>query len=191
MRKREISPNHAALPNNIFMRDQERPTFIPTNTVVRAWAQHPAAAALLVGAESWFSRLLPKESWRAADERLTSLDESPPELPSGSLVILAGDQPAQAAAWAAARPELLLAWVPVPRTAGDEAGALALLRDQPAGPVATLALGEAGVRNAAVLAASILAARGDAKARRALDDFRAGQTEAVLAASLEGEKAHG
>ncbi len=106
-------------------------------------------------------------------------------------MILAGDQPAQAAAWAAARPDLVLVWVPVPREAGDESGALALLRDQPAGPVATLALGEAGVRNAAVLAASVLAVRGDAGARRALDDFRAGQTEAVLAASLEGEKAHG
>lgn len=54
----------------------------------------------------------------------------------------------------------------------------------PAGvPVATLAIGEAGAKNAALLAVSILALR-DAELRAALERFRAHQTSAVLAAKL-------
>ncbi|MGE5145729.1 MAG: 5-(carboxyamino)imidazole ribonucleotide mutase [Candidatus Eiseniibacteriota bacterium] len=45
-------------------------------------------------------------------------------------------------------------------------------------PVGTLAIGTAGAKNAALLAASILAL-GDAKVRKALDDWRAEQTAAV------------
>jgi 5-(carboxyamino)imidazole ribonucleotide mutase len=45
-------------------------------------------------------------------------------------------------------------------------------------PVGTLAIGAAGAKNAALLAASILAL-GDAKLRKALDDWRADQTAAV------------
>jgi 5-(carboxyamino)imidazole ribonucleotide mutase len=54
----------------------------------------------------------------------------------------------------------------------------------PAGiPVATLAIGEAGAKNAALLAVSILALH-DAGLRVALDRFRADQTSAVLEATL-------
>jgi len=54
----------------------------------------------------------------------------------------------------------------------------------PAGiPVGTLAIGAAGAKNAALLAASILAL-GDDTVRAALDDFRANQTAEVLAATL-------
>jgi len=45
-------------------------------------------------------------------------------------------------------------------------------------PVGTLAIGAAGAKNAALLAAAILAL-GDAKLRKALDDWRAEQTAAV------------
>jgi 5-(carboxyamino)imidazole ribonucleotide mutase len=45
-------------------------------------------------------------------------------------------------------------------------------------PVGTLAIGSAGAKNAALLAAAILAL-GDAKIRKALDDWRAEQTAAV------------
>jgi 5-(carboxyamino)imidazole ribonucleotide mutase len=45
-------------------------------------------------------------------------------------------------------------------------------------PVGTLAIGPAGAKNAALLAAAILAL-GDAKIRKALDDWRAEQTAAV------------
>lgn len=54
----------------------------------------------------------------------------------------------------------------------------------PAGvPVATVAIGEAGAKNAAVLAASILAVRYE-PIRVALDAFRAQQTEVVLQQEL-------
>jgi 5-(carboxyamino)imidazole ribonucleotide mutase len=54
----------------------------------------------------------------------------------------------------------------------------------PAGvPVGTLAIGQAGARNAALLAASILALH-DAEIREKLEDFRRSQTEHVLAAEL-------
>jgi 5-(carboxyamino)imidazole ribonucleotide mutase len=55
----------------------------------------------------------------------------------------------------------------------------------PAGvPVATLAIGTAGAKNAALLAASILALSDDT-VRMALQDFRANQTAEVLAATLD------
>ena len=51
-------------------------------------------------------------------------------------------------------------------------------------PVGTLAIGEAGARNAALLAAAILATS-DEKIRAELELFRRKQTESVLAAKLE------
>ena len=55
----------------------------------------------------------------------------------------------------------------------------------PAGvPVATFAIGKAGAVNAALFAAAIFAAGGDAKVKKALDAYRAGQTAKVLEAKL-------
>lgn len=51
-------------------------------------------------------------------------------------------------------------------------------------PVGTLAIGEAGAKNAALLAAAILATS-DEKIRAELELFRRKQTESVLAAKLE------
>lgn len=50
-------------------------------------------------------------------------------------------------------------------------------------PVGTLAIGSAGAKNAALLAAAILAVS-DEKLRRRLEDFRKKQTDAVLSAKL-------
>lgn len=50
-------------------------------------------------------------------------------------------------------------------------------------PVGTLAIGEAGAKNAALLAAAILATSDEA-IRRKLEDFRKKQSETVLAAKL-------
>jgi 5-(carboxyamino)imidazole ribonucleotide mutase len=50
-------------------------------------------------------------------------------------------------------------------------------------PVGTLAIGEAGAKNAALLAAAILATS-DKMIRQKLEDFRRKQSEAVLAAKL-------
>jgi 5-(carboxyamino)imidazole ribonucleotide mutase len=58
------------------------------------------------------------------------------------------------------------------------------IAQMPAGiPVGTLAIGEAGAKNAALLAAAILATS-DAKIRKNLEAFRRKQSEAVLAAKL-------
>jgi 5-(carboxyamino)imidazole ribonucleotide mutase len=50
-------------------------------------------------------------------------------------------------------------------------------------PVGTLAIGEAGAKNAALLAAAILATS-DNTIRQKLEAFRKNQSEAVLAAKL-------
>ncbi len=50
-------------------------------------------------------------------------------------------------------------------------------------PVATFAIGKPGAINAALFAAALLARR-DAKIKKALDAFRTGQTQKVLAAKL-------
>ena len=58
----------------------------------------------------------------------------------------------------------------------------------PAGiPVATFAIGQAGARNAALFAASILAAS-DREMAQKLVDFRQAQTEEVLSRHLPGSK---
>jgi 5-(carboxyamino)imidazole ribonucleotide mutase len=57
-------------------------------------------------------------------------------------------------------------------------------------PVATLAIGNAGARNAALLAVSILALR-NTGIRKQLEDFRATQTADVLAAELPAPDSHG
>lgn len=51
-------------------------------------------------------------------------------------------------------------------------------------PVATFAIGKAGAINAALFAAAMLASAGDKKVKKALETFRAEQTEKVLAAKL-------
>jgi len=50
-------------------------------------------------------------------------------------------------------------------------------------PVGTLAIGDAGAKNAALLAAAILSTS-DSTLRQKLEAFRAKQSEAVLAAKL-------
>jgi 5-(carboxyamino)imidazole ribonucleotide mutase len=69
--------------------------------------------------------------------------------------------------------------VPAPSKALNGLDSLLSIVQMPAGvPVATLAIGEAGARNAGLLAAQILALSDEALAQR-LDDYRRRQTEAV------------
>jgi len=71
--------------------------------------------------------------------------------------------------------------VPVVSQALNGMDSLLSIAQMPAGiPVGTLAIGKAGAINAALLAASILALRDPALAKR-LDEYRAQQTSAVLA----------
>jgi 5-(carboxyamino)imidazole ribonucleotide mutase len=81
----------------------------------------------------------------------------------------------------AAKTSLPVLGVPVQSKALSGIDSLLSIAQMPAGvPVGTLAIGRAGAVNAALLAAAILAIE-DEGIRRALDDFRARQTDGVLA----------
>ena len=80
----------------------------------------------------------------------------------------------------AAKTSLPVLGVPVQSRALNGLDSLLSIAQMPAGiPVGTLAIGEAGATNAALLAASILAIS-DPAVRAALDAFRADQTAGVL-----------
>lgn len=84
----------------------------------------------------------------------------------------------------AAHTHLPVLGVPVESKVLRGVDSLLSIVQMPAGiPVATLAIGTAGAKNAALLAASILALSDDA-AHAALQKFRANQTAEVLAAQL-------
>ena len=81
---------------------------------------------------------------------------------------------------AAAKTPLPVLGVPVKSKALKGIDSLLSIVQMPAGvPVGTLAIGEAGAVNAALLAAAILGNK-YADIRKRLDDFRRAQTEAVL-----------
>lgn len=83
----------------------------------------------------------------------------------------------------AAKTHLPILGVPVPSKHLQGLDSLLSIVQMPGGiPVGTLAIGEAGAKNAALLAASILALSDDALAKR-LIEFRQKQTDGVLAAS--------
>lgn len=80
----------------------------------------------------------------------------------------------------AAKTRLPVLGVPVQSRALKGLDSLLSIAQMPAGvPVGTLAIGESGAKNAGLLAAAIVALH-DAKVARALDRFRAEQTEQVL-----------
>ncbi|MFN2569136.1 MAG: 5-(carboxyamino)imidazole ribonucleotide mutase [Candidatus Dormibacteria bacterium] len=79
----------------------------------------------------------------------------------------------------ASRTTLPVIGVPLPSTALQGMDSLLSIVQMPAGiPVATVAIGEPGARNAAHLAAEIIAV-GDARVAEAVDRFRAGMRERV------------
>lgn len=80
----------------------------------------------------------------------------------------------------AAKTALPVLGVPIQSKALSGMDSLLSIVQMPAGiPVGTLAIGEAGAKNAALLAASILALNDPALAQR-LEDYRTEQTRAVL-----------
>jgi 5-(carboxyamino)imidazole ribonucleotide mutase len=80
----------------------------------------------------------------------------------------------------AAKTSLPVLGVPIQSRALNGLDSLLSIAQMPAGiPVGTLAIGDAGATNAALLAASILAIS-DPAVRAALDAFRADQTAGVL-----------
>ena len=81
---------------------------------------------------------------------------------------------------AAAKTPLPVLGVPVQSRALSGMDSLLSIAQMPAGvPVGTLAIGNAGATNAALLAAAILATT-EPEIREALDRFRATQTQTVL-----------
>jgi 5-(carboxyamino)imidazole ribonucleotide mutase len=77
--------------------------------------------------------------------------------------------------------------VPVKSAALNGMDSLVSIVQMPAGiPVGTLAIGEAGARNAALLAVAILAGN-DPSLRKALHEYRSHQTSAVLADAIVQE----
>lgn len=85
---------------------------------------------------------------------------------------------------AASKTTLPVLGVPVQSRALQGLDSLLSIVQMPKGvPVGTLAIGEAGAANAALLAAQILALN-DPELRRRLKSFRADQTQAVLEAKL-------
>ncbi|HZW51592.1 MAG TPA: 5-(carboxyamino)imidazole ribonucleotide mutase [Rudaea sp.] len=83
----------------------------------------------------------------------------------------------------AAKTSVPVLGVPVQSQALNGMDSLLSIVQMPAGvPVATFAIGKAGATNAALFAAALLAGE-DAGVARRLDEFRAAQTDAVLAKS--------
>ncbi len=88
----------------------------------------------------------------------------------------------------AAKTSLPVIGVPVQSQALNGLDSLLSIAQMPAGvPVATVAIGVAGAKNAALLAASILAIH-DVACREKLDAYRATQTQAVLDNLKPGEQ---
>ncbi len=86
----------------------------------------------------------------------------------------------------AAKTSLPVLGVPVKSRALNGMDSLLSIAQMPAGiPVATLAIGDAGATNAALLAASILGIKYP-QIRRALEEFRTSRTESVLSQADPG-----
>lgn len=100
------------------------------------------------------------------------------------VIIAAAGGAAHLAGVAAALTPLPVLGVPMESASLKGLDSLLSMVQMPGGvPVATFAIGKPGAVNAALFAAAILAL-GDEKIKKALDAFRANQTEKVLAAKL-------
>ena len=105
----------------------------------------------------------------------------------GLKVIIAGaGGAAHLPGMAASKTRVPVLGVPVQSKALNGMDSLLSIAQMPAGiPVATLAIGNAGATNAALLAASILGIKYP-QIRRALEEFRAARTESVLSQADPG-----
>ena len=129
----------------------------------------------------------------AHDDRIVSAHRTPDRLvefakgakAEGFKIIIAGaGGAAHLPGMVAAHTCLPVLGVPVESKVLRGIDSLLSIVQMPAGiPVATLAIGEAGAKNAGLLAVSILAL-GNPELRNALDRFREHQTHTVLAAKL-------
>ncbi len=101
------------------------------------------------------------------------------------VIIAAGSGAAHLPGLIASHTILPVIGVPLESRTLNGLDSLLSMTQMPAGvPVATVAIGPAGARNAALLAAAILATH-DAQIRGTLESFRQRQTEQVLASTLD------
>jgi 5-(carboxyamino)imidazole ribonucleotide mutase len=134
-----------------------------------------------------------------AEKRIVSAHRTPKRLydyatgarARGLKVIIAGaGGAAHLPGMAAALTPLPVFGVPVESKTLKGLDSLLSIAQMPAGiPVGTLAIGRAGAVNAALLAAAVLAIE-DRKIAKALDNYRAAQTNAVAKVPVDGQDAH-
>jgi len=158
----------------------------------------PPPVAILMGSQSdWATLRHAAETLDSLgiphDDRIISAHRTPDRLitfskgarRAGYKVIIAGaGGAAHLPGMCAAMTPLPVLGVPIESKALGGQDSLFSIVQMPAGiPVGTLAIGEPGAKNAALLAVSILALN-DPELRKALDRFREHQTHTVLAAKL-------
>jgi len=117
-----------------------------------------------------------------AVNKSASTVSKPPGRPAGPFVAIYATS--KSAGIAALRLQLGTNPLIVVPVAENSVSGQRLLQAAAAAGAPTVALGEAGARNAALLAVSMFAAQGVRTLRKALDDFRAKQTTTVLKTSL-------
>jgi 5-(carboxyamino)imidazole ribonucleotide mutase len=165
-------------------------------------AKQGAAVGLIMGSQSdWETMRHADETLRKlgvrVERRIVSAHRTPRRLyeyattarARGLKVIIAGaGGAAHLPGMAAALTPLPVFGVPVESRTLKGLDSLLSIAQMPAGiPVGTLAIGRAGAVNAALLAAAVLALE-DAKVARALDHWRAAQTDGVGKAPIDGEQ---
>lgn len=140
------------------------------------WPTMKCAADILLKLGIQFDALI--ISAHRTPDRLVDFSKSARE--KGYKVVIAGaGGAAHLPGMCASMTPLPVLGVPVKSSILSGEDSLLSIVQMPAGiPVGTLAIGDAGAKNAALLAASILALA-DADVAKALDDWRAAQTDAV------------
>ena len=181
----------ASVPDGVFGVSQKRPTM---------WLmpQSKALVAILIGSKSDWETMrqavetldelgIPNESHVLSAHRTpdATAEFARKAAARGLRVIIAGaGGAAHLAGVIAAHTWLPVLGVPIQSKALQGLDSLLSTAQMPGGvPVGTLAIGEAGAKNAALLAAAILATSDDA-IRKKLEAFRKRQSESVLAAEL-------
>lgn len=147
------------------------------------WETMKACCSLLESLEIPFSKEV--VSAHRTPDKMFSFAESARE--KGYRVLIAGaGGAAHLPGMMASKTSLPVIGVPVKSKALKGMDSLLSMVQMPAGiPVATVAIGEAGAKNAALLAASILSTT-DKTIEKALESFRKKQTETVLENPIPG-----
>lgn len=147
-----------------------------SNPSVILFSDGPAARLLLQKTEAVLAGF-PEIRVKSVNKSAATVSKTDLRVRGGAFVgILATSRAGGIAGWQARLGPNPLIVVPVPKSPAD---GLRLLQAVTEAGCATVALGEAGARNAALLAVAIIATNGAAKLRKSLDVFRGRQTATV------------